>query len=424
MPIVHDPQEEEVPTGEMITGSGSSGVVNEGPSKSGSYTNLRSYLDANKGAGKQMAEQVSSGIQEQVGKTQEQLGNVQSQFQQNVQQGGVNQNQQMLDQLRTDPTQVNQQDFSRLRDATYQGPQSFGANQQPSYQQVQQDMGQIQQQADATQTGAGQRALLQDQYGRPSYGSGEQRLDQLFLQAPGESRQTFADLREQVGGLAPQLQQMQEQGTQDIAARQAETQATREGARTAIGGASTDYATQVRDALAARQAQRPEAQAALEARISGGQLTPEDYAAMGLETGTRTYNMMQNPEGMISNSTFDPTKAISQDEFARSQALAQLGGQDTILPFQSSAELAGTQAQVGFDQDGIQRALANAELGYQNAYNSSGNDAKEARIAAINANTGYYNGAGELARFRKLERDNLQNEINDWKRQQGYYNRV
>lgn len=252
MPIVYDQEEEQggeqgqqqtqPQSGGMISGTGSSGVISGQPSSSGSYTNLRSYLDANRGAGKQMAEGIASDVGGQAQKAGEQMQGVQSQFQQNVQAGGQSYGapqQQMVQQVADDPTKVDVGQFSQLREAAYSGPQQWGGQQQEQAAELQKKMENLRQASEGSQTGAGQRALLQQTYGRPSYSAGEQGLDQLLVQAPGAGREAFAGLRDTIGGLTPQYDQMKEQGLEQVAARKAETEAARNAALGAVGGFDT-----------------------------------------------------------------------------------------------------------------------------------------------------------------------------------------
>lgn len=92
-------------------------------------------------------------------------------------------------------------------------------------QKLQQDIGELQKRADLAKSEKGRFQLLREQFGRPGYTTGQQRLDQLILQASPEQSQVLQEmttgiatpLQEQFAGLQEYLQT--EQGQLDTQAQ-------------------------------------------------------------------------------------------------------------------------------------------------------------------------------------------------------------
>lgn len=171
--------------------------------------NIQSYLRANQGAGTQLA----GGIENQA---QRQAGQFNNQVQKSTNQ--LNSQSQPLEQkLGSDAQNVIQQSFKnpqdilknqdqlkqfqQLRDQGYQGDiKNLQTNAQNSQQQLQSQLGGIQGSAQNAGTESGRFQLLRDRFGQPSYSSGQQKLDNLFLQAqPTNLQQNLTGVANQAG---------------------------------------------------------------------------------------------------------------------------------------------------------------------------------------------------------------------------------
>lgn len=191
------------------------------PQGSGRYANLQRYIQANKGfntaeqitnPAAQNAQSIRQGIESQKQQVGQQAQNLSNRIN--------TQGQQLQQQAFQDPNAVlnNQdqlQEFQKLRTGGYGSDVgALGANANQYQQQVQN----IQDQAQAAGTEAGRFGLLQQRFGTPGYSRGQQRLDQLLLQStPGAAQNLRSTLQQQ----AQQTAQAQTGYQNDITAQQA-----------------------------------------------------------------------------------------------------------------------------------------------------------------------------------------------------------
>lgn len=320
------------------------------PEGSGRAVNLKQYVEANKpqsgqiaqGIGQQAEKEASgirAGIQSQKGQFEQQAG----QLEQNLGEGA----QPLIQSAFQDPQALlNQQQqleqFQNLRTGGY-GEQigQLPANTQELQQQVQG----LQQSADLSGGEAGRFGLLQKAFGTPTYSSGQQRLDQLLLQAtPGVGR----ELQTQLSGIAQGVgQDLGAFGEQASARQQAlsdlSSQRQQEiGSLLQTGNVEgydplqetelgqlglQDIEAMVGQRATDQQASAGEESAALRGRLSDLSLTAQDLQDLGLEEGQNLYGM-QDLSPFITQSELQATNAgvIQDPEFARLQALQQLSG--------------------------------------------------------------------------------------------------
>ena len=153
------------------------------PSKSGRFTNLQTYLNANKPTDQNqgMAAQVAGKVETQGQDVQRlndkagaELKGGTDAFKKNIQELGGNFN----TQLQQDPTQINAEQFAQARDAQYTGPQQL-ANQY----QLQAGVQGLQTTGGLVGSEAGRKQLLQQTFQGPQYTSGQTALDQALLQS-------------------------------------------------------------------------------------------------------------------------------------------------------------------------------------------------------------------------------------------------
>lgn len=169
------------------TGQGIGGTKS---STSGRATNLQSYLQANQGA--KIGEEVGQKLQS----TASQIGQNVSKAREDLRQqaygaggtpgnatggefGRLGQYQQYAQQIQQDPTKLSEQqiaDFQKIRTGQYQTPEVQNLPQLQAQSQQAQQMTQL------AGTEPGRFELLRQTFGRPTYSTGQQRLDQLLLQ--------------------------------------------------------------------------------------------------------------------------------------------------------------------------------------------------------------------------------------------------
>lgn len=184
-----------------------------GGTQSGQFTNLQSYLNANKG--QQFGSQVAGKVQGDVdtaNKTQQEAG---QEFGKQATAGTVNYNEGLAGEVKTGALGVQQDDakrseFEKMRDANYGGPRDL-TDVGDSYLKSTTANQNAQKAAEATTTESGQKSLLHNYYGRPTYSRGETNLDQFLIQNDQSAKPKFEQARQGAGQLESNFNTLKEQ---------------------------------------------------------------------------------------------------------------------------------------------------------------------------------------------------------------------
>jgi hypothetical protein len=221
--------------------SKATGPVQDSEKGSGQYTNLQTYLDANKDTG--FAGRFSGKVGETVTQAEQAQSDVGSQFKQRADSSYVPYDEQLTQKAINAPKDVlsNQQEFERFkkqRDASYTGPKNL-VDEPELFTGAQQKVQKAQTEAGLTDTERGRRALL-DQYfgsgaGRYDYTKGQQDLDELLVRLDPESKQRLTQVRQKAEPLAGQYEALKNQLSQYAANRAGETSEAKRRTRAALG---------------------------------------------------------------------------------------------------------------------------------------------------------------------------------------------
>lgn len=354
------------------------------PTSSGRFFNLSNYLKANTGPGQQsLAGKIASNVQNQAQTAKNEIQSGQEQFQKSVAASTPNQQQtnQYLQQIQQDPSKIDQQQFQQYRDAKYTGPQNIqNANQ------IQTNVGNITQTAKQTGSEAGRFNVLRQMFNKPSYTTGQQRLDQVLLQS---NPQELAKLRETQKIAAQTERELGKTLTgAETAARQAEAQAvaTRDAIRGGLNTAATTLQSDLTSRAQAENALRTQQYNQALERLRSINLTDSDLEALGLSRGQALYGLKgEQLANFINKGQQATTQNIaSAQDIARINALKNLSGQTAS----QDASTVYNQMYGGLDEtpysykdntkEGVQnlvntqKSLYNTDL--QQAYNNIRND--------------------------------------------------
>lgn len=337
--------------------------------------NIKQYLQANQGAGQSLA----SGIQQRYGQDAEQfkqkVGDAETEFNKSTDPLNKKLGEEGDSTIKTsfqDPSKLlNQQglldqnnaqaqEFTKLRTGGYQQDIDNVAGQFGQQKaQLQNQLGNLNQQADFAKSDQGRFQLLKQAFGSPTYSRGQQKLDQLFLQAqPGVSQQLHKNLLNPFNQAKTAFN---------------ETAATADNRIKALSDLTTDRKNQVKNTLAygntydgdvntfdadlaARGFQdisessntaleaakaRAAAAAGIQDRLISNQVTDADREVMGVTPGTALYDV--NLNDYLGETDMNPTltNAASPEEFARYRALQQLAGDTSNDLFGGATEAGG-----------------------------------------------------------------------------------
>lgn len=299
------------------------------PKGSGRFVNLQKYIGANAPQAQQMAGKIGGGIAQKAGAAQEATQQMQTQFGQQAQQeqDRLGQAGQFVQKLGTAPgaqdilqSPEQLQQFKQLQQGQLNLPSVDLSKQQ-------QQLQQLQDQAQLAGTEGGRFQLLRQQFGNPSYTLGQRRLDQLLLQnTPGAAQTIQGQIRPALSGLEQTLGATQ----QDVSSRFGTLQGLASQAQSDIEQGITSGLSQVeQQAEAARQ--QAVADRTLKMQQFGiGSLTPEDIQQLGPgfeDPYTSLFNVnlrdyLTSPEKLPEITL---GQAASPEQIAQYQALQQLG---------------------------------------------------------------------------------------------------
>lgn len=348
------------PVGGSRVSSFSSGT--QAPAQSsGRFTNLKKYVDANKGSGSQLGERITGGLEKETAKATDTsqadriAKNVQAE-KDRLAQGDVFNQRIKNDEARAIASDTEQKSqFQSLLNKQNNLSNLTTQQQQAEMQQLAAMQG-IQGKVGNLGSESGRFQLLQNTIKNPNYTTGQQRLDQLMLQADNPSSLVSAqrNLGQQIKGAAGTLNDMYRANEAGIA--QAGTEADRvakllSGTLTSTTG---DLVQKQQDLAQKLNTQNTEQNAALERILSGQALAgdsekvSEILGQAGLNTGMTTYNTLTGDKwkNYYQQGATDLTgqKVISADDFGRYEALRGLAGQG-LSDF--------TQAGGGFSNTGL-----------------------------------------------------------------------
>lgn len=364
-------------------GSQPAPAANPNAQKGSGYTNIQRIVQANQG--NKLGSTIGSNIQNAAQQTQGNINQAQQQFQQQAgaNRADTNQNAQLVQQALANPTNItgnpNQvSQFQNLLSGTYQGPK--GLQNAAQLQAQAQDINQLGQ---ATTSEGGKQGLLQRFVGAPQYTAGQQTLDSLLLGATGGK--DLAAARRATAGIQGQEQQAQQgasQTAQEYAKRAQQFGQNVQGQfGDTVAKQQQGLAQQAQTAQQARDAQI----AALQQQLSQGNLNKDIATQLGITQGQQNYNL--DPSKFVSENSMQANaqNIANAQDYARMQALQQLGGQyspaaaqQTLAQFQNPSQAGTFAASKAYNVNApeFQQNLANAQNSYQNFVNSTVNPAQ------------------------------------------------
>lgn len=351
--------------GGVVGSTGSGGMSQAGTaSRSGvgagtGFTNLQTYLDANKEQAGQLADKLAGKLGEEATLAKTGAENVVSGFGQKVESSRVRPDDALVGEALSKPSDfVKDQDkvsrFKNLRDASYQGP--LDLQREEGYDAARMAANKGMERSDLTQSEEGRKALLQDL--APTQGSGKISFNQLLLGADPQAREKLEASVVPFRGIGSYLDQQAEamgltaQGAKDEASK------TSAGVReklTGTGGAVPTGVESIRkratDAETSRISQNQAIDDLEYARRTGdtSRLTDQELEMFrGTFTGDvgSLRGSLQSGAGMLPRQTqamspSSPESVATAEDYANMNALAELSG--STLPFDfSDASMAGS----------------------------------------------------------------------------------
>lgn len=352
-------------------------------SSSGRFTNITNYLNANKNYGQQsggLAGGIANKVQTQVGGLQQQIGQVPmaggtapsttlvGQFQDKANQQRVQNYPDLINQLNnptalaSDPEKLAL--FNRMRTASYNGPTGLEGTEK-----IQQDLNKLGTVGNQVGTEAGRYNLLNTLYGRQGYTGGQQKLDQLLLQANPNQLNRLTGLNKDVRAVQNQFGTAQKYA-QDTAQQIAQqNEQTKQNALQALAQAQNSAQQDLENKVKSTQASREDAYNNLVANLQQGKISKDNLEKFGINPNESLYNI--NPLDYVQRGQQATRYNVANPEdYARFGALAKLSGQDysNYLPEQLRNQTNTLDNATGFNTSAFNQALQNAKGAYQSDF--------------------------------------------------------
>lgn len=331
------------------TGANMSPTQTDSRRGSGRFMNLQKYLDANQGAGEQLAGGITKATQQESDQFQKQAQQKSNPISQNIQAEkdrlaqATQMNQQVQKGQAQQVAQNNLDDFTKVRMGQNNLADIRGLKDQYS-QFAQQGLRPLGQTAEQAATEGGRFNLLRDTYGgnRPGseYGLGQRRLDQLFLQAEGggQLNQLQQSLQNQVGQARDQFEQQMDQFGQSVQGIDEGTRQAQEEAMAALGqwgqpgqGAFGSLYGQLQEGIQGRQSEINNAVKRAQQQLARGRIDQSLAQELGLSGSLNTFDLnLQDWAKKIRAGDDNVTMAevAQEDQLGQLAALQQLAGID------------------------------------------------------------------------------------------------
>ena len=166
------------------------------PTKSGSFTNLQSYVNANAGNDAAMGQTIKQNTDRVISDQDTKKSGFASSANSAIDSGTVKQDTGLQQSLMTNPTKVDSGLFNSQYNAEYKGPTAATAV--DGYSDVDQGYTKLSNTANQLGEFEGRKEILNNTYGRPNYTQGEQRLDSFILGAGQQGQQALDTIKNNI----------------------------------------------------------------------------------------------------------------------------------------------------------------------------------------------------------------------------------
>lgn len=397
------------PAGAMVT-------PDKKPQGSGRFTNLQKYIQANQGAGQQIAGQVGKGVKEELGKEHREAGEYYKnlgtaisgankvakeghkyqqtldQIGQNIKGAGYKKDGGTVDAQRGADLGISQITGDQDKFRQFQDIQAgrgiderlLGLRQQQAARESGQYLDAARGAEESLGSESGRFQLLRKTFGgaaRPGYSTGQQRLDQALLSQSG-----LGDLRKQVGGdvrSATEQNRLSTAAAGDVGRLASQEQGLMRDINTSAAANESSYMDMLNSYVdpiqAARDAQWTSLDDAAKSYIRPGEgqvgsmaLRPgfnaEQMANLGVDRGQGVYNVFDSVTGAGDIAKKGTTARSAQDiasqsDVDRYSALAQMMGANPAANISQAGDLGAAYGKRG-DEFDLQNRMSAAQRGF------------------------------------------------------------
>lgn len=332
------------------------------PTKSGNWTNLTSYVDANKGADEAMGAKVKGAFSETSNQAKEKGTGFKTGAESTIAQNTIQDT--TSKKLAEDPMKVQADEFARQYKASWQGPNT--ASEASGYEDVNKIVDSQKQRANQVQDFSGRQAILSDVYKNPQYRAGEKRLDSFIMGAGEGGQRQIAESRAIADQDVNDWTAMLDTINQGIGAGRDTTNRTAKNVQAVFNTQGKDAYDQITGAdLAGKNAARTKEYQDLTTQLQSAKFKDRDaaYKKLGLdyETGEYLRGLGVPLDTLIKKSGAlgygDVVDKATQDRFLALDKLGEAVGND-LGGFDFKKTGAGTSGYAGSDRLGAAKGVA------------------------------------------------------------------
>lgn len=370
---------------------------------SGSWTNMQTYLNANKENTGAMADKVVSNVNQQGQTAQTGIDTL------NKTAPGVI-NKVNADDWFTNPDANKKEQYSALKTTGgYTGPDSVDKIQ--GYADTQSAAQKAKQQADSLNNEAGRFNLLQDAYARPNYSQGAKKLDNTLLRQDATAKQKFEGANNQWQGILDQFNNASTQAGANINANLQTAAANKNDLVAGEANARNNLINPIQARATQATADNKAVAGRALADLSDDTLSDETLALLGLNDGQQLYGLDLNQYASPDYSEVGLDNAATAEERARYQALAAMIDDPTMSQITAN----GKQIKpVNFDKAKFDADFATKTNEYNAAQVQAQQEAQAQSDAYLAQGREYfYNPFGEEVRGTD---DAVIRNMGDWQR--------
>jgi hypothetical protein len=325
-----------------------------GQTGSGRFTNLQKYIGANEGAGDRMAQGIGANLDQKNQATSKEADTSASAVREGIQSANqkLDTGNQYLNQVKDTNFNANDiagdqnklQDFTNYRTGNAVDANALAQQNNQAQTNALNYQNQLNQQMQQTQTDQGRYGLLKDAFGggtvyQNPYSTGQQRLDQLFLQSGGTNgiNNIQNNIRGNLGQVGNQLNDLSGNVANTISGIGTQAKDLATNLDTTSKGLATGFISNLESQIPQFNQMRADQQAWATdqyKKLQSGQPIDQKFAdLMGLSQGQRTFDILNGTSAgaflNLSPATAATASDIaSQDDVNRYAALAKLAGID------------------------------------------------------------------------------------------------
>lgn len=396
--------------------------------KSGRFTNISNYLQANSGynkAGGGLAGKIAGNINNQGQAVKQEVGKARDEFNTAAQQNRVGYDEGTVNNALNDSTNFaqnaqNVDKFQQQLNAKYQGPQGI-----QNAEKVQNNAQNLQNLTNQTTTEGGRFGLLKNMFNKPTYTGGQQKLDNLLLQGNQGQLKNLTGTRQLGNQVVNEVNTTNQKAIEEAQKYKDEAAATSQQTREQFLNSLTGFDTGLNDRANQLNIDREQMyQDAL--KTTGNNIVSEDdLSRFGLAKGQSLYGANLKDYLMKNNLEANSVNAATSDDYTKAAALRKLAGDtqiegadkifDTYAGGYNEANDINKMSAYDLDKNRLQGTLDVNK----NQHDSQMAIYEKSQAEANRALNGDEQGRGGLLRAQSEVNQKIQNFIDSFKKMNG-----